>query len=1116
TDPFTGTVVYSYDRVGNRIGLTYPDGKQVTTIYDDDNRLQTVQDWDSGTTSYEYDAVGRLITTTLPNNVQTVNAYDNANRLTRLTHSESDSGNLVADYQYELDKLGNRLTAIETMRTPTDWIEHAKLTASNGAISHDFGESVAIDGNTLIVGSPDAAGGQGAVYVFKRLGNNWIEQEILTASNGNVNDDFGESIDISGDRIVVGVIGDDTNGAGAGAVYVFEWDVNMQSWVETRLLASNGAAGDAFGYSVAVDNDWIVVGAINTNSQSGSAYVYQNQGGIWQEQYEISRPAGLFGFHFGESVAINNDTIIVGTTGDFTPGIPASTGVAYAFVWTGTTWDYQLGLQPSDIAAVDFFGASVAIEGNIAVVGSSQDDDNGSDSGSVYVFTRHNGAWSQQNKLIAADGAAGDAFGNSVTINNDDIVIGAYFTDINGNSGAGAAYVFHNNGVGWVQTEKLIANDGETYDLFGVSVALSNEVAVIGAFGDDDLGAQAGAAYVFANTQLPASNQTNNLTNGINELTAIEPTIELSAEPVIGAINIGVKDEPIRPSTSLPETTLTIGTQRVISQGRSLVVDVDSQYLNGASSALTSDLPAVATMTLGEGAAQSMTSSSQQGVIFPNDLLAATSSWTELQIGATVPANAVNGDVFVNAAQGASNGAPFLTGSSFTPDTSGQGTTWDTTFSGVINSNTTWSQNILLTGDVTINSGVTLTIDPGVTVFFAAGSDDQSDGSWTDKTEIHIHGTLEANGSEASPIYFASNAASPAVGDWGTLALRKDGDISLSHCMARHAEIGVQFIASKEGGGTLGGSIQNCTLSDNRTGIQMYGNPGYPAGGTLTINPTIAHNRIENNLDYGLRINPRTGYGSINITPVIQNNTISGNGYGVYLHGGSWWLGHVDLYASVRNNTIVKNGTAGITILADGSTDTSKSDTDVQPVIENNLLTDNNVNLSLLLTPNGSDGIQILAPTIQYNTIGNAATGILIDDSETYGTLNPIIAFNVLHNHTVAIDNQTQTSREIVAEQNYWGDTSSEWDAGAQPGDTNGTVVSHPPLTSASAPLLSRLEPGAAQVGDAVTLHGANFGSAPAAAAVMGEVGRINDTLTHAPKTIALTHSYNNPIVFAW
>ena len=221
-------------------------------------------------------------------------------------------------------------------------------------------------------------------------------------------------------------------------------------------------------------------------------------------------------------------------------------------------------------------------------------------------------------------------------------------------------------------------------------------------------------------------------------------------------------------------------------------------------------------------------------VIFPNDLEASISAWSLIQITATVPLGVVGGDVVVETDRGTSNGSPFEVGSSSLPDEGGEGTAWVASVSGDIASDTTWSENVLVTGDVVIVSGVTLTITPGVTVFFAAHSDDQADGYWTDRAEIHVYGVLLAEGTEAAPIYFTSNAADKAAGDWGSIVIRRNStDSSLAYCVVHYAEEGIRFHASGEGGGSMGGEFRNCVIAHNNIGIFARVKPNWSSCGTL-------------------------------------------------------------------------------------------------------------------------------------------------------------------------------------------------------------------------------------------------------------------------------------------
>jgi hypothetical protein len=197
-----------------------------------------------------------------------------------------------------------------------------------------------------------------------------------------------------------------------------------------------------------------------------------------------------------------------------------------------------------------------------------------------------------------------------------------------------------------------------------------------------------------------------------------------------------------------------------------------------------------------------------------------------MEIHTTIPANIVDGDVFIETVRGTSNAVPFTLGSTTTPNTHTVGNTWETTFSGTLTKDTVWRDNILLTGDVTISAGTVLTIEPGVTVFFAAHVDEQAGGHWTDKVELQVYGTLIAEGTPAQPIIFTSNAAQKKPEDWGGITVRKGStNASLQYCVVQYADIGVYFRSFIEGTATLTGNIRNCTLTHNAAAIALAGRP---------------------------------------------------------------------------------------------------------------------------------------------------------------------------------------------------------------------------------------------------------------------------------------------------
>ena len=356
--------------------------------------------------------------------------------------------------------------------------------------------------DTIIVGAnrDDNSGtDSGSAYVYTRTGTTWTEQAKLTASDGANGDQFGSSVAIAGDTMVVGSrFGVNGNATSSGSAYVFTR--TGTTWTEqAKLTASDGAPVDEFGRSVAIAGDTIVVGSWrddDNGTDSGSAYVYMRTGITWTEQAKLTASDGVAEDYFGRSVAIVGDTIVVGSHYDDDNG--QDSGSAYVFTRVETNWTQQAKLTASDGAANDHFGVSVAIADDTIVVGAYQHDtDNGEDSGSAYVFTHTGATWTEQAKLTATDGADSDWFGVSVAIVGDTIGVGAYYDDDNG-SRSGSAYVFTHTGTTWTEQAKLTASDGATGDEFGVSVAIAGDTIVVGSWQDDtENGGNSGSAYTY-------------------------------------------------------------------------------------------------------------------------------------------------------------------------------------------------------------------------------------------------------------------------------------------------------------------------------------------------------------------------------------------------------------------------------------------------------------------------------------------------------------------------------------------------------------------------------------------------------------------------------------------
>jgi hypothetical protein len=379
--------------------------------------------------------------------------------------------------------------------------EIQKLLADDGDSHNLFGYSVAIDGDRALIGafgSNSNAAQSGSAYVFHWNGGAWVQQAELLASDAEHARDFGYSVDLDGDIMLIGDPEDNANGVRSGSAYVFRW--NGSAWVQqAKLLPSDGAAGDNFGYSVTISGDIALVGAYaddDNGGSSGSAYVFRWNGSAWVQQAKLLASDGAAGDVFGWSVALDGDFALIGAYRD--DDMDFDSGSAYVFRWNGSAWLQQAKLTATDGAFFDNFGISVAIDGDTALVGAQRDFDDGFQSGSAYVFHWNGSAWVQQAKLLATDGADGDGFGWSVALDGDFALIGAYRDDDMGVN-SGSAYVFGRSGGAWSESLKLLASDSSPFDelSFRTGVSISGARAIAGAPFEDSNGSSAGAAYIF-------------------------------------------------------------------------------------------------------------------------------------------------------------------------------------------------------------------------------------------------------------------------------------------------------------------------------------------------------------------------------------------------------------------------------------------------------------------------------------------------------------------------------------------------------------------------------------------------------------------------------------------
>lgn len=340
----------------------------------------------------------------------------------------------------------NQGSAYVFVRDGASWTQQAKLMIGDSTPGDNFGYSVAVSGDTALVGAflgKNNGKMTGAAYVFTRSNGTWKQQEKLLASDGDGFDLFGESVALSGDTALVGAF--QAGQVKAGEVYVFVR--SSDTWIEqAKLWAKDGVSADNFGISIALSGDTVIVGADAVGAQgeaSGAAYVFVREGQSWTEQAKVfASDKGAHKF-FGNPVAISGDTAVVGTY--LGNGQALSSGAAYLFARNGTTWTEQKKLTASDGASGDGFGISVAISGGTVAVGAFNaldDSGKGANSGAAYIFQKScDGAWVEELKVAAGDGASGDEFGYQVALSGSSLLVGASLHDDQG-ADSGAAY-FH-------------------------------------------------------------------------------------------------------------------------------------------------------------------------------------------------------------------------------------------------------------------------------------------------------------------------------------------------------------------------------------------------------------------------------------------------------------------------------------------------------------------------------------------------------------------------------------------------------------------------------------------------------------------------------------------------
>ena len=390
----------------------------------------------------------------------------------------------------------------------SDWLEQ-KVSSDDGATDDQFGWSVIFAGTTAFVSAPNTTvgsnAGQGAVYVFTKSNGTWTQSQKLTADDGAAGDAFGISVALSGSTVIIGAPNTNTF---QGAAYVFTESGGSWSQVQ-KLTADDGTQFNQFGWSIAIQGDLAMVGSISAtvgqNSSQGAVYMFSQSGGSWTQTQKFSSDDGVSGDSFGWSIALDGDTALIGT-GFVTVNGNEFQGAAYFFDGSTGTWTQTQKVTASNGAAFDFFGLAVVLVDDEALIGADgAGSDEFSNEGAAYAFTNSGGTWSETQQLLADDGQSSDSFGESLAFDGNTALVGAPGV----NNSQGAAYVFDFSGGTFTQVKKLAASDGGEGDLFGWSAAFADNTALIGAYqATVGKNVRQGAAYFFERSGTPTPSPT--------------------------------------------------------------------------------------------------------------------------------------------------------------------------------------------------------------------------------------------------------------------------------------------------------------------------------------------------------------------------------------------------------------------------------------------------------------------------------------------------------------------------------------------------------------------------------------------------------------------------------
>ncbi|WP_154221945.1 FG-GAP repeat protein [Marinicella rhabdoformis] len=423
-------------------------------------------------------------------------------------------------------------------------LQQQKLTAFDGMADDFYGTAVSISNNRALVGSKyhDPSINQvtvenaGAVYYYEYENGQWTFKQKIIASDADTNDQFGNAISLSGDRLMIGSFRNDEESGDAGAVYVFEF--NNSTWVETeKLTASDAANSDWFGYTIAVHQDTAMIAASSNDdlgNRSGKIYVFNHDGQNWIEGQKLTTSDGTDNTRLGASISLSTNRMVAGA--NFHPTNGLAGGAAYVFEYNSNNslWEETQQLLSDSIIDGANFGHAVSLSGDRILVGAIEDTGIVADSGAAYLFEYDGQSWALRQKITEAAVDGGDEFGSAVSVVGDRLYIGAQNAGFNG-AYSGVVYVYDRLsddmlGTDWVKSDEIFGLDTNARDEFGVSISMDGGQMMIGAHRDFAVANNGGSAYIMdasfpvkvSVTGLSAGNDFIIQNNGGDDLTITE------------------------------------------------------------------------------------------------------------------------------------------------------------------------------------------------------------------------------------------------------------------------------------------------------------------------------------------------------------------------------------------------------------------------------------------------------------------------------------------------------------------------------------------------------------------------------------------------------------------